>query len=538
MGGNVVANHSWSFAPLSDVFRFSPRSNHAHKIHWRSWGEEAFSEAIRLDKPIFLVISSSWCQWCHIMDETTLSESSVITIVNNDYVPIRVDSDLRPDVNQRYNQNGWPSVVILSAEGETLWGGVYVPPKQMLYYLGHIRRYYSEHRQEITEQIRQLQDQRFTRQLTQTLSEGSPRSLLERERTALADLPLQAVRVLQDLYDPEYGSFTIHPHLKFPHPEALELLLVVSRSSQPELRDLVCYSLEQMRDGGLWDKEQGGFFRYSAASDWSIPHTEKMLEENAALLRLVLLTAQETGQQEWYDLAKRLLLYLNTTLWQPEIGLFAGSQSADEEYYEPGPYSRASREAPHIDRTVYTSWNARMASAYFLAAKVLNYPSLDAMALHILDGLCEHMMHRDGCMYHYAIDGHADLPGQLADQVWMTRALLDAYEYHGEKRHLEMAIALMHFACQELLDRGNGLFYDYREDPHAVGRLVLREQPLTENAIAAECLLRMSTYSKRQHLHDTALQVLSGCLEKYRNTGIQGAIYACVVAQAVENKWL
>lgn len=538
MGGNVVAKHSWSFAPLSDVFRFSPRSNHAHKIHWRSWGEEAFSEAIRLDKPIFLVICSSWCQWCHIMDETTLSESSVISIVNNDYIPIRVDSDLRPDVNQRYNQNGWPSVAILSAEGETLWGGVYVPPKQMLYYLGHVRRYYSEHRHEITEQIRQLQDQRFTRQLTQTLSEQCPRSLLEQERTALADLPLQAVRVLQDLYDPEYGSFTIHPHLKFPHPEALELLLMMSRSAQPELRDLVCYSLEQMREGGLWDKEQGGFFRYSAASDWSIPHTEKMLEENAAMLRLVLLTAQETGQQEWYDMAKRLLLYLNTTLWQSDIGLFAGSQSADEEYYEPGPYSRASREAPYVDRTVYTSWNARMASAYFLAAKVLNYPSLDAMALRVLDGLCEHMMHRDGCMYHYAIDGHADLPGQLADTVWMTRALLDAYALHGQKRHLETAIALMHFACQELLDRSNGLFYDYREDPHAVGRLLLREQPLTENAIAAECLLRMAVYSKRQHLHDTALQVLFGCLEKYRSTGIQGAIYACVVAQAIENAWL
>jgi len=344
--------------------------------------------------------------------------------------------------------------------------------------------------------------------------------------------------VLQDLYDADFGGFTIHPHLKFPHPEALELLLILSRQINPELLDLVSYSLEQMRDGGLWDKEEGGFFRYSAASDWSIPHTEKMLEENAAMLRLTLLTAQATKDQEWSHLSKRLLLYINNKLWIPEIGAFAGSQSANEEYYEPGPYSRASREAPHVDKTLYTAWNARMISSYFLAAKVLNYPSLNTMALRALDYLCEHMVHQEGCMYHSSMQGYTDLPGQLSDQVWMTCALLDAYELDGQKSYLEMAIALMHFACQELLDQQSGLFYDYPETPLAVGRLSLREQPLTENAVAAECLLRMSEYGKRQNLRDTALLVLSGCLGKYRRTGIQGAVYARVVAQAIESKWL
>ncbi len=538
MSGKVVADYSWSSAPLPEVFRFSPRPNSAHKIHWRPWGKEAFEEAIRLDKPIFLVISSPWCQWCHIMDETTLSEPSIITILNNDYIPIRVDSDLRPDVNQRYNQNGWPSIVMLSSEGEILWGGVYVPPKQMLYYLGHIRRYYSEHRQEIAEQVRELQDQRFTRQLTQTLSGARLRPLLQEERSALEDLPGEAGMVLRDLYDADYGGFTIHPHLKFPHPEALELLLHLSHRNQPEALEMVRYSLEQMRDGGLWDREAGGFFRYSAASDWSAPHTEKMLEENAALLRLLVLTVQETGEQEWHDLAKRLILYSNNILWQPDVGIFSGSQSADEDYYEPGPYSRASRQAPYVDKTICTAWNARMISSYLLAAKVLRYPSLETMALRALDCLCEHMMHRNGSIYHYAINGHPALPGQLSDQVWMTRALLDAYELHGRKYYLETAIALMHFACQELLDEHNGLFYDCPADDEAPGRLSLREQPLTENAIAAECLLRMSVYSKRQNMHDTALLVLSGCLEQYRRTGIQGAIYACVVAYAIEHGWL
>src|SRR5258708_17539574 len=170
-----------------------------------------------------------------------------------------------------------------------------------------------------------------------------------------------------------------------------------------------------MRDGGLWDKDEGGFFRYSAASDWGTPHTEKMLEENAALLRLILLMAKITQEQQWLDLAQRLLLYINNYLWQPKVGVFSGSQSADEEYYEPGPYSRASRSAPQIDMTVYASWNARLISSYLLASEVLSLPTLETMALRALDWMCEHMMHTEGSICHYSMNGRAGLPGQLTD---------------------------------------------------------------------------------------------------------------------------
>ncbi len=539
MSGNAADDNSRSAVPALTQFRFSPRSHRAHTIHWYAWGHAAFAEAARLDKPIFLLISSSWCQWCHIMDETTLSNPTIIAILNRDYVAIRVDSDLRPDVNQRYNQNGWPSVVLLSSEGEILWGGVYVPPQQMLYYLGYIRRYYGEHRREIAEQVRALQDRRFTQKLPQTIPTTGLRVLLNEERVALVDLPIAAGAVLRELYDKEYGGFNIHPHLKFPHPEALELLLMLAQQyNQPDGLEMVNYSLEQMVEGGLWDKEEGGFFRYSAASDWSMPHTEKLLDENAALLRLILLTAQASQCSQWYALAERLIAYINTTLWLPSIGAFAGSPSADEEYYEPGPYSRASKQPPAVDKTIYTSWNARMISAYLKGARVLNKASLQTMALLALDWLCQHMVHRSGSMYHYMLNGQAELPGQLADQVWMTRALLDAYDLMARKSYLEMAIALMHFACQELLDGSSGLFYDYPQDGQAQGRLAIREQPLIENALAAESLLRMAAYSRRNNLRDTGLLVLSSCHEKYLHVGIHGAAYACVVAQAVKNQWL
>ena len=95
----------------------------------------------------------------------------------------------------------------------------------------------------------------------------------------------------------------------------------------------------------------------------------------------------------------------------------------------------------------------------------------------------------------------------------------------------------MHFACQELLDEQSGLFYDYPANPEAEGRLAEREQPLVENALAAECLLRMAVHSRRE-LHTTGVLVLAGCIEKYRLAGIQGVTYACVVAEAVEHSWI
>lgn len=539
MSSDADPEHSWdsALAATSTVFRFSPRSHHAAHIRWRPWSCEAFQEAAQFDKPIFLLIAASWSQWCHIMDETTLSEPGIIAILNRDYIPVRVDGDLRPDINQRYNQNGWPSVALLAPEGEILWGGTYVPPSRMIYQLGFIRRYYSEHRQEIREQIRALREQRAF-QPPPALQHGLRLLSLE-ERAALVALPIEAGSVLRDLYDAEYGGFTIHPHLKFPHPEALELLLMLSDDQrQVSALEMVCHSLEQMRDGGLWDDIDGGFFRYSAANDWSMPHTEKMLEENAAMLRLIALAAQATSDQQWHDLAHRLVEYINAHLWQPMPGVFSGSQSADEEYYEQGAASQKRRQPPTVDATVYTSWNARMISSYLLASRVLRLPSLETMALRSLEWLCEYMIHANGCMYHYYLNGCAELPGQLADQVWMTRALLDAYDLHPKKVYLEVAIALMHFACQELLDEDRGLFDDYPISSLAQGRLATREQPLIENALAAECLLRMSAYSKRPHLGETGLLILSGCLEKYRRTGIQGATYACVVAQALANNWL
>src|SRR5436190_12414610 len=134
-------------------FHFSPRPNRASEITWQAWSHEAFDAARRTDRPILLSISAVWCHWCHVMDETTYSNPGVIDLIKNEYVPIRVDNDVRPDINQRYNMGGWPSTAFLTSSGDILTGATYLPPDQMANALMRIADYYRANQAEIASRV-------------------------------------------------------------------------------------------------------------------------------------------------------------------------------------------------------------------------------------------------------------------------------------------------------------------------------------------------------------------------------------------------
>ena len=122
-------------------FRFSPRPNRAHEIGWMAWGDDAFARARAENKPILLSISAVWCHWCHVMDETSYSDPTVIAGIAERFVPIRVDNDRRPDVNARYNMGGWPTTAFLAPDGTLLTGATYLPPDQMQRAIDEIARF-------------------------------------------------------------------------------------------------------------------------------------------------------------------------------------------------------------------------------------------------------------------------------------------------------------------------------------------------------------------------------------------------------------
>jgi len=119
------------------------------KVPWLLWSKKVFQKAKELDRPILLAISAVWCHWCHVMDETTYSDRDVVKLIEEKFVPIRVDRDQRPDIDKRYNMGGWPTTAFLTPEGEVLTGATYIPPQQMKPWLQRISRFYKENKNKI-----------------------------------------------------------------------------------------------------------------------------------------------------------------------------------------------------------------------------------------------------------------------------------------------------------------------------------------------------------------------------------------------------
>jgi uncharacterized protein len=470
---------------MSAEFHFSPRANRAHEINWQPWSPEAFERARTEDKPILLSISAVWCHWCHVMDETSYSESGVIDLVNREYVPVRVDNDVRPDINQRYNMGGWPTTAFLTPQGDILTGATYLPADQMADALTKVASYYRDHKPEVVARV----------------LEGRKRASSQVASSA-GSLDLGLVdRILgnaETAYDAAYGGFGNAP--KFPQTDAIALLAeqAVLRH-EPQLMEMAKHTLAQMAGGGTYDHVEGGFFRYSTTQDWSVPHYEKMLEDHAGLVSALALTLQA-------DVLDDAVRYLDTVLRDPETGLYAGSQDADEDYYSRDAEGRARLTPPYVDRRVYVAWNAALAVAYVEADLRLERPQLRERAAQLLDAVFTRYPGPDGGLLH--TDG---VGGHLADQVW---GLLAAVRMGWTDRARELARHLDEgYGDPEL-----GGYFD-RAGGEELGRLTERIKPLHENSIAAIALHELGETER-------ARRTLESVASLPRQYGIMAAVFA------------
>ena len=496
---------------------FSPRPNRAAEIAWRTWGPEAFAEAAAQDKPILLAISAVWCHWCHVMDETSYSDEQVIRGVNERFIPIRVDNDERPDVNRRYNMGGWPTTAFLTPDGEIIHGGTYVPPEQMRAYVEQVADVWRDKRADLVERVREIQER-------------------ERERAPqqAGELSWEIVETVGSLvrgqYDPEFGGFGREP--KFPQPKLLRFVLdEYRRHGYPELATMLHTTLAAMAAGGMYDQVEGGFFRYSTKREWSVPHYEKMLEDNAELLS-VYAEAHRSFPHAGYDrIVRDVVRWMDTVLWRDDVKAFAGSQDADEHYYTLDAGERAKHGSPFVDRRIYTGWNALAASAYFACASALGDPALDERARTVIRAIAERMT-VDLHVMHFDSGSGPQLPDLLADLAACLAAALDSYETGNQPASLPGAVYLATWLCERLEDPVHGGFWDAPERSE-LGRVVRREKPIEDGAAAADALLRLAALTGEERWRESALRALRGFVGEYRQWGQFAAAYASAVARAL-----
>ncbi|MHB8792758.1 MAG: thioredoxin domain-containing protein [Thermoleophilia bacterium] len=504
------------------AFRFSPRPNRAGQIAWQPWSEEAFLKARQEKKPLLLAISAVWCHWCHVMDETGYSDEEVIALINESFIPLRVDSDQRPDINKRYNQGGWPTTAFLTDDGEVITGTTYIPPDQFKQLLGDVRDLYANNLAEIRAAIKNIREQREADVVSPP--EGPPPG---------PSVAAYLLEVAGDIYDREYGGFG--STTKFPYANVISLILtILSDGSIAELEDMLTTTLDAMSAGGMYDQTDGGFFRYSTDREWTTPHYEKMLEDNAALLGVYAEAAHVTGNKEYEAVARDIYRYISEVLRDPESGAFRGSQDADEDYYRLDAAARKKAGMPYIDATIISGWNAMAASALFRGFQVMGDLEYRDMAVKALEFVWDRMWEPDTGLSHYYSDGASHLPGMLSDTASALTAFLDAYESGAGEVWLERALKIAQWLLANLADEKDGGFYDCATPPGQDGLSAERTVPLVENSIAATALIRLAQNSGQPRFGEAATNALNRFSGSYKDSGLFAAEYALAVERLLD----
>ncbi|MEV8630068.1 thioredoxin domain-containing protein [Streptosporangium sp. NPDC051023] len=529
-------------------------------VDWFEWGEEAFAEARRRDVPLLVSVGYSACHWCHVMAHESFEDGATAAMMNERFVNVKVDREERPDVDAVYmaatqamtGQGGWPMTVFATPEGHPFYTGTYFPRPHFQRLLAGVSNAWTGDREAVLEQ-------------------GSKIVEALNERTALPAGPLpkaetltEAVETLNRSFDPVRGGFGGAP--KFPPSMVLEFLLrygaaterrPASRNDETAERlspengetaqgrlssgngaslatSMAEQTLEAMARGGIYDQLAGGFARYSVDADWVVPHFEKMLYDNALLLRVYTHWWRSTGSV----LARRVALetadWLLAEMRTPEGG-FASALDADSEGVEGKFYvwtpeeirevlgeedgawaiglfevtgtfehgtsvlqlpsdpedaerfarvraallaARALRVRPGRDDKIVAAWNGLAIAALAETGAVFERPDLVEAARAAATLLDE--LHLDGDrLLRTSRDGRAGSnAGVLEDYGDLAEGLLTLYGVTGEVRWFDRAGILLETVLDRFTD-GAGGFFDTADDAE---RLFQRPQDPTDNA--------------------------------------------------------
>jgi uncharacterized protein YyaL (SSP411 family) len=313
----------------------------AHQpIDWHEWGDGAFTRARSEDKPILLDIGAVWCHWCHVIDRESYENPETAKIINEHFVPVKVDRDERPDVDSRYQsaisaisgQGGWPLTGFLMPDGRPFFGGTYFPPDD---YQGRpsfqrvllaVADAYKNKRAELLK-------------TADALSEAVAKAEVFTGARAEFDLGVVTAQIssITQLFDIRHGGFGKSP--KFPHASGVDLLLERYRQTgEKHLLAMAETTLEKMAKGGVYDQLAGGFHRYSVDERWLVPHFEKMSYDNSELLKNYVHAWQTTENPFFRETASGMIGWVNEALSDQETGGFYASQDADYSLEDDGDY--------------------------------------------------------------------------------------------------------------------------------------------------------------------------------------------------------
>ncbi|CCH28116.1 thioredoxin domain-containing protein [Actinosynnema sp. NPDC047251] len=503
-------------------------------VHWHPWGPEAFAEARERGVPVLLSVGYAACHWCHVMAHESFEDAVTAEYMNEHFVNVKVDREERPDVDAVYmavtqalsGHGGWPMTCFLTTAGEPFYAGTYYPPtprpgmpsfRQVLEAITHAWR---EQGDEVRESAASIVSQLAFKPLPQS--------------TVDADVLDGAVVSLLGHFDRANGGFGGAP--KFPPSMVLEFLLRDhERTGSVEALSMVRATCDAMANGGLYDQLAGGFARYSVDAGWVVPHFEKMLYDNALLLRVYTHLSRRDPAERYRAVVRETAEFLLRTLGTPQGG-FAASLDADTDGVEGSTYVwtpaqladvlgpvegaraavlygvteegtfedgastlrllgdpdpeiagkllavREQRPQPGRDDKVVTAWNGLAIAALAEAGSVFGEPRWVVAAERAADLLLDvHLV--GGRLLRTSRDGVAGTAaGVLEDYGCFADGLLALHQATGSQRWLTVACELLDTALARFAGAEPGVYYDTADDAEA---LVQRPSDPSDNASPA-----------------------------------------------------
>ncbi len=298
-------------------------------VDWHPWGQEAFSLAKEKDKPIFLSIGYLTCHWCNVMEEESFSDPQVAALINDVFIPVKVDREERPDIDQIYMKAchllspacGWPLTLFLSPDGKPFYAGTYIPKENRFGRLGLL---------ELVPRVKLLwaQERESVLKSADSINAAIISSTIHLPGDEITVSLLESgFQAFSKDFDRQHGGFG--RSIKFPKPLNLMFLLRYwHRTGNKDALGMVEKTLTVMRQGGIYDHLGYGFHRYATDRMWRIPHFEKMLYDQALLSLVYVETYQATSKKEYADTAKEILNYVLAEM-TAENGPFHSAESAD-----------------------------------------------------------------------------------------------------------------------------------------------------------------------------------------------------------------
>lgn len=509
-----------------------------HLIKWHEYSPETFIKALEEQKPVFLVVSApSWCYWCHVYEsEDYLYHPFLYPYINDNFIAVFVDSDKRPDLTKKYLEGGWPSTTILTPDLRRITG--FSGPKDP-----YVLRDYFE------KLVGYLADKSFTDAESELDYEQTDPLIPEQED--LQEVERIFLKYTSEYFDPDFGGFlrgniiTGGYEQKFPAGLAHKYLLekydetgnegylnIVKTTFNNQYTELTEIE-ERYR---LYDPVEGGFHRYSTQKDWSVPHYEKMLDDQARLIRSYAHLFKITGEDKVRHAVEGAASYVIDRLYDRDGGFYS-SQDAylEEDYYGLTKEGREKLHPPYIDKTRKMDFNSMMISTFLYLYDLDGNRAYGEAAKKSLDFLKGNMTGRQGAYYYFDHEKKkAYLTGQSVANSWAALAFLDGYLILKEKKYLETAIDTAEYSLEHLYDWNSGGFFERNSVDtgfYAPGENIDLSKPYRENAVFSYVMLRLYLITGEIKYLEGGIKTLGYVLS--RTSRLNDVYYSLRAAQLV-----